>query len=557
MSNNAFTEILNKRRATLVPTAEQPQPMPAKSTNAFSDILSKKKPATAPTPGAKPASVPAQQVKPRAVDTSQPKTSATLLASSAIFKKEFSELQVNHSTGIFASTVEIKVPDAFDGREVWKQYFAPVRHQGKCGACWAFASATALQMRLAIATNGKYNLILSPAKMVLCNLGSTREFEIAKESIDMGEPYDYNLPSQVTTKAAKEHEAVESVGCKGETMIGAWQFLFRFGVPEEKCMTYDADEVDDVDLFNHLDGQDLPLCSKLISDTYDECPTDKEPMELHLSDGFYYVPGTVNKDPENNPKAPSGTEYNIRRDIYHWGPVTSGFAVYEDFLAWDGKGIYQWDGKSKSAGGHAIVIVGWGTEAGVPYWIVRNSWGADWGDKGYFKILRGSNHCEIEENVIVGVPALFGCRLFLEWPMLFRTEDLTLRALWGVKPSGFKTTTFEKMTMGLIKPELRLVKYQYDPTSWPDFSIYVAAEPKTHIYRISDYYSATKHPYTFLQLGSKAEYVVGGVAGALITLAGVGLFFLVKSVINKRRKGNKVAAVTAAAAAAMAAPITP
>lgn len=44
-------------------------------------------------------------------------------------------------------------------------------------------------------------------------------------------------------------------------------------------------------------------------------------------------------------------------------------------------GVYQHTG-GKLLGGHAIRILGWGTEEGTPYWLVANSWNTDWGDKG-------------------------------------------------------------------------------------------------------------------------------------------------------------------------------
>ena len=53
-------------------------------------------------------------------------------------------------------------------------------------------------------------------------------------------------------------------------------------------------------------------------------------------------------------------------------------------------------------GGHAIKILGWGTEGGVDYWLCANSWTTDWGDKGFFKIKRGTNHCNIEDMVVAG-----------------------------------------------------------------------------------------------------------------------------------------------------------
>lgn len=59
----------------------------------------------------------------------------------------------------------------------------------------------------------------------------------------------------------------------------------------------------------------------------------------------------------------------------------------------------------KVLGGHAIRILGWGVENDTPYWLVANSWNNDWGDHGFFKILRGSDECGIEGQINAGIPA--------------------------------------------------------------------------------------------------------------------------------------------------------
>ena len=57
---------------------------------------------------------------------------------------------------------------------------------------------------------------------------------------------------------------------------------------------------------------------------------------------------------------------------------------------------------------HAVVLVGFGTDPdGQKYWIVKNSFGEDWGKNGYFHLERGVGACGMNKDVTAVEVKLF------------------------------------------------------------------------------------------------------------------------------------------------------
>jgi len=87
------------------------------------------------------------------------------------------------------------------------------------------------------------------------------------------------------------------------------------------------------------------------------------------------------------------------------GPVDVTFNVWGDFFEYKG-GVYTHKGGDYE-GLHSVKVIGFGTDSGVDYWLVQNSWGRNWGiEGGFFKIKRGVDECFIETLVYTGFPKL-------------------------------------------------------------------------------------------------------------------------------------------------------
>uniref|UniRef100_A0A914PYZ4 Peptidase C1A papain C-terminal domain-containing protein n=1 Tax=Panagrolaimus davidi TaxID=227884 RepID=A0A914PYZ4_9BILA len=73
----------------------------------------------------------------------------------------------------------------------------------------------------------------------------------------------------------------------------------------------------------------------------------------------------------------------------------------DDMEHFKGRGIYTCTSSGKA--NHAITVIGFGQQGGTPYWLIRNSWGKNVGDKGYYKIRmtdNGIEDCVIRQKVV-------------------------------------------------------------------------------------------------------------------------------------------------------------
>jgi len=333
-----------------------------------------------------------------------------------------------------------KVPLELNPITQWNNLLQSVKNQGKCGCCFAMAMAGALGDRLTIMTLAQFSVELSPYQMIICNNA------IIPEKEQLSEDYLKQINSQAHTSGA----------CNGSDLYTAMDFLYCIGLTTERCVNigefekYNIKKLEDVN-----SSDDIPMCQNIIGKEYDTC------MDNQTASRFYriFAGYSVDSDIES-----------IKQEIYKWGPVVSGFEVYDDFLDYDGLSIYTGPKEtSQLEGGHAVKIMGWGTDIvnkeKIDYWWICNSWGTNWGLSGYFKMKMGIEKCQLEKNVVAFIPDLVGFdKKYLLYEIKLDPRDVILRSWFDIdQQTGFRRIAIEKIKKGLLKGNIDQPICKYIP----------------------------------------------------------------------------------------------
>lgn len=268
------------------------------------------------------------------------------------------------------SEVTMDIPTSFDSATNWPQCaktISDIRDQSACGCCWAFGAAEAASDRMCINTNATIMVPLSAQDMCFCGSWS------GCDGGQLGQAWDYIQSSGLVTGGQNK-----GIGPFGNG------YCSEFSLPH--CHHHGPQGKDP---YPAEGTTGCPTVSQSPS-----CPTacDANAAAPHntFSSDKYSFKGQVTNFPSDADK--------IAQAIMQGGPVEVAFTVYSDFENYVG-GIYKHT-TGQMLGGHAVKIVGWGEENGTKYWKVANSWNPYWGEKGYFRIVRGTDECGIEDDVV-------------------------------------------------------------------------------------------------------------------------------------------------------------
>ena len=340
---------------------------------------------------------------------------------------KFVKFQSSRYKSVKKPPYEKKMPENFNPITIWGEFLSPVQDQGDCGACWAVASAKTLTDRYSLLTVGAFADILSPYQMIMCEGTIFPSIPLDKESV-----YEINL------------EAHTAGACNGNSLFTAMDFIYAIGCVSESCVNRGLfKEYKIPELSTIKDPESVPLCQSILGNKYDRC------LDRNRAPCFYRSVVGYKIDPDIE---------SIKQEIYKWGPILSGFKIYDDFLnEYDGKSIYMGPKKgSKDNGGHAIQIIGWGKENGVDFWWICNSWGVKWGLSGYFKMKMNIKECDLETNAVGFIPDFpqFNMKM-IYYPIETSVDLIALRKWMNIDSIyGYQNTTIPLIKEGKLKGNL-------------------------------------------------------------------------------------------------------
>ncbi|VDQ08588.1 unnamed protein product [Trichobilharzia regenti] len=272
-------------------------------------------------------------------------------------KNEDEELRKRRRPTVDHKNVSLEIPTSFDSRTNWSQCesISTISDQSRCGSCWAFAAVEAMSDRICIQSEGNKSVELSAADLLSCCTSCGQGCQGGSPGL----AWDFWVKQGIVTGSSKENQT----GC--------------LPYPFPKC--------------EHSSTGKYPACGDKPYRTpkcQRKCQNNYE--KSYMEDKYY-----------------GQTSYNllvseetIQKEIMMHGPVAAVFRVYTDFLNYK-SGIYKFM-KGKEMAWHAVRIIGWGVERETPYWLIANSWNEDWGENGYFRMLRGKDECRIESLVTAG-----------------------------------------------------------------------------------------------------------------------------------------------------------